>query len=195
MPVPGVPRSTAGSARTRLTAVRRDNPRVAAVRRDKSGVAAPAPPAARLRLIRIGREGLPLTEIGREGLLLTEIGREGLRSWRRTGGRGPGRLPLAQVLEPRVIGVIAEAACVRIVPARRPGGLLCGLPAIVGRVRLVQVLLVPRSPLRRRGGPLIRRPLRPRLRVTLLVSVLPAAAGPRLALAGIGPGFVMRSTG
>jgi hypothetical protein len=42
------------------------------------------------------------------------------------------------------------------VPARRAGGLLRGLPAIVRGVRLVHVLLIPRSPrLRRRGGPLV----------------------------------------
>ena len=124
-----------------------------------------------------------------------EIGGEGLRCRRRT-GHGPGRLPLAQVLEPRVVDVVTEAARVRIVPARQARRAAARPASDRGRrttgPRTPDPPEPTTAPARRPTG----RPTPgPTVRVTLLVSVMPPGARATTGLLGLGPGFVIRSIG
>jgi len=219
---PGMPRtSTTGPAGPRITAIRRDDPRATAIRRDEPRVTAirrdepwvtairqdePRVAAIRQDEARVSTlpPAVPRLRL-RLRLRLTIVGGECPRTRDRIGPAFR-RLSLAQVLEPRVIGVVTEAARVRIVPDLLPGrlihGLVRGLPAIPGGVRLVQVILAPWSPWFRYalcgcGCPLLTGSLRrrPLVRVTLLVRVLPPGGRPRRDIALVGPGFVIGDMG
>ena len=199
-PAPGVPRTTARPPRPWVAAFRRDKP---LVRRDKPLVRRGKP------LVRRGKPGAAPIRRGKARVnpLTPPAPRPRLRgpwSGAKACGAGAGRAGVWPIVPGPGTRTTNSRPRRRTRPhsgRARPQariGLLRGLPAVMGGVGLVHVVLAAGSPrLRGRGGPLLARVRRlpPLARVILLVRVLPPGARPRLAILRLGPGFVVRSIG